>query len=220
MSSELRGRLLFGLDLAVNFLVPWLTYRVSRPHVDEAHAIMISAGAPMVWGLAQFARSRKVDAFSLLSLGGIVLSLAIFALGGSPKMLLVRESLITGIVGVVFLGSVLIGKPIVLEVLRGFVASTPPGDTGPMSKARAELEMYGDAPAFRRLMTTMTIAMGLLALVEMAARVGLALTLPTERFFIVAPIARYAIAGLVMGWLFFFAVPSFRREIRAARATD
>jgi hypothetical protein len=210
-SGVARTRVFFALDLAVNFLLPWLTYRVARPHVDEAHAIMISAVPPIAWGLVTFARKRKVDAFSILSLGGIAFSLGVFALGGSPKVLLVRESFVSGAIGVVFLGSALIGRPLMLEVIRAMAKSMPPGEAG--AKMRHELEVYGDAPPFRRLMTTMTIAFGTLGIAEMAARIALALSLPTERFLLIAPIARWAIAGVVMGWVFFFVVPAFRREM-------
>jgi hypothetical protein len=200
------------LDLAVNFLTPWLLYRASRPHVDETHAIMISAGAPMVWGLVQFARSRKVDTFSVLSLGGIALSFAIFALGGSPKVLLVRESLIVGATGLLFIVSALIGRPLMLELIRGMFGSMPAGETGHLARAREELESYADAPWFRGLMKTMTLAFGVFGIVEMAARMALAFALPTERFLLVAPIVRYAIAGVSVAWVFFYVRPAFRRN--------
>lgn len=206
------GRVFFALDLAVNFLMPWVFYRLSRPHVDEAHAIMISASAPMAWGLVQFARSRKVDLFSMLSLGGIVLSFAIFAFGGSPKVLLVRESLITGAIGLVFLVSVLVGRPLMFELARGFGKSMPAGESGMLARARRELESYADEPWFRRFMTMMTVVFGFFEIVEMAARVALALALPTERFLLIAPIVRYAILAVGFGWLFFYARPVFRRE--------
>lgn len=212
----IRGRVLFALDLAVNFLLPWLLYRASRPHVGETHAIMISAGAPMVWGLFQFARSRKVDTFSVLSLAGIVVSFAIIALGGSPKVLLVRESLIIGATGLVFIVSALIGRPLMLAVVRGLGESVPAGDTGMLARAREELETFADTPWFRRLMTSLTVAFGLFAIAEMAARIALALILPTERFLLVAPIVRYTVAGMMMSWMFLYVRPVFRRH----RATN
>lgn len=212
----MRGRVFFALDLAVNFLMPWLLYRASRPYVDETHAIMISAGAPMVWGLVQFAVNRKVDTFSLLSLGGIALSLGIFAFGGSPKVLLVRESFITGAIGVLFIASALIGRPLMFELIRGIAQSMPAGETGMLARAREELESYAEAPWFLRIMTTMTYAFGLFGIIEMAARIALALALPTERFLLIAPIARYAIAAVPIAWTYLYVVPAFRRGARSS----
>lgn len=213
----MRARALFTLDLAVNFLMPWLLYRASRPYVGETHAIMVSASAPMLWGLVQFARSRKIDALSILSLAGIALSFAIFAFGGSPKALLVRESFIIGATGVLFVVSALIGRPLMFALLQGIMQSMPAGETGMLSRAREELDSFSDAPWFRSLMTTMTVVFGLFGIAEMAARIALAVALPTERFLLVAPIVRYAVAGVGMAWMFFYARPAFRRN--AARVT-
>lgn len=192
--------------------MPWLLYRASKPHVTEAHAIMISSGAPAIWGIVQFVRNRKVDTFSILSLSGIVLSLAIFAFGGSPKVLLVRESLIVGAIGVLFILSAMIGRPLMLEVMRGVTNSMPASDGGKLARAREELETYAEAPFFRRLMTTMTVGFGIFGIAEMAARMALAFTLPTERFLLIAPVVRYAIAGVSLIWVWFYVVPVFRRE--------
>ena len=209
----------FALDLAINFLAPWFLYHLSRPHVDEAHAIMISAGAPAVWGLVQFARKRKVDAFSLLSLGGIALSLAILALGGSPKVLLVRESLIAGVTGVVFLVSALLRRPLMFALIRATLQSMPSGKGG-MARAREEIELYAGAPWFRQLMATMTVGFGVFGIAEMAARMALAFTLPTERFLLVAPIARYVIAGIAVAWMYLYAVPAARRGTASSGAAN
>jgi hypothetical protein len=78
---------LLALGVLFNFLLPWAVYRLSVPHLGETHAIMATAVAPAAWSLAQFARSRKVDAMSGLVLSGIALSLLVLALGGSPKIL-------------------------------------------------------------------------------------------------------------------------------------
>jgi hypothetical protein len=98
-----RKRLLFGVGLPCNVLLPWLSYRVSEPHIGEAHAIMISAVVPLAWSLFEFARNRKVDVISILVLSGIALSLIAIAFGGSPRLLLFRESLVTGLIGLVMI---------------------------------------------------------------------------------------------------------------------
>ena len=100
-----RKRVVLGLGVLFNFLLPWAVYRLSVPHLGETHAIVATAVAPGVWSLIQFARSREVYAMSVLVLSGIALSLVVLALGGSPKILLFRESLITGLGSLVLIGS-------------------------------------------------------------------------------------------------------------------
>ena len=100
-----RKRIILGFEFLFNFILPWAFYRLTKSHVGEIHAIMASAIPPTVWSLAQFIRSRRIDAISVLVLTGIGLSLLGFSIGGSPKLLLMRESLVTGLIGVAFIGS-------------------------------------------------------------------------------------------------------------------
>ena len=86
----------FVLELAVNFLLPWLAYRFALPHLGETGALIASAVPPIVWSLIELVRFRRVDALSIMVVAGIVLSVAAMALGGSPRMLLLRESLVSG----------------------------------------------------------------------------------------------------------------------------
>src|ERR1700760_4195238 len=93
----------FVLELAVNFLLPWLAYRLALRGVGDTGALIASAVPPLVWSTIELARFRRVDALSVMVVAGIALSVAAMALGGSPRMLLLRESLVSGAVGLVFL---------------------------------------------------------------------------------------------------------------------
>lgn len=91
------------LELVANLLLSWLAYRLALPHWGEVGALYASAAPPLVWSLVEFVRTRRVDALSALVLFGIALSILTFALGGSARILLVRESLAAGAMGIVFL---------------------------------------------------------------------------------------------------------------------
>lgn len=192
-----RKRLLFGLEVLFNFLLPWVCYRLAKPHWGEVHAIMASAAPPTLWSLIEFARSRRIDAISILVLGGIALSLAGFALGGSPKLLLLRESLITGLIGLVFVGSALIGRPLIYVLARASLSRRSPED-------RNEFEEESEKPEFRRVMTVMTIVWGLGLVVETGVRTVLVFSLPVGRFLIFGPVVGYATIGLLMLWTFLY----------------
>ncbi|MDR3559790.1 MAG: hypothetical protein P4L58_05305, partial [Candidatus Pacebacteria bacterium] len=49
---------------------------------------------------------------------GIALSLLAMLGGGGAKFLQLREKLVTGVIGLAFLGSALIGKPLIYELAR------------------------------------------------------------------------------------------------------
>jgi len=144
----------FVLELAVNFLLPWLAYRFTLPHLGETGALIASAVPPIVWSLIELARFRRVDALSMMVLAGIVLSVAAMALGGSPRMLLLRESLVSGAVGVVFLLSLPMRRPLIFYLARATVAREMEG-----GGARFE-KLWQERPALVSSMRLMTLVWG------------------------------------------------------------
>jgi uncharacterized membrane protein (DUF485 family) len=201
-----RKRVMLALEIIFNFLLPWIVYRIAKPHVGEIHAIMASAAPPMVWSLVEFARKRRVDAISVMVLGGIGLSLLGFALGGSPKLLLMRESLITGLIGIVFVGSALIGRPLMYVLASASLKRQSAEDS-------AEFETFKDDPAFHRMMTVMTIVWGAGFIVETAIRSVLVFSLPVGRFLIIGPIVGYGMIGLLMIWTFLYGRAADKRGV-------
>jgi hypothetical protein len=102
-----------GRELAVNFLLPFLIYRYANESVGAVLGLIAASAPPILWAIVVFVRERRVDAISIMALSGIALSLLAFSGGGGIKMLQLRENLVTGLVGLVFLGSAAIGRPLI-----------------------------------------------------------------------------------------------------------
>ena len=100
-----KGKLFVALDFLVNLGGPWLVYRLVEGSTSITGALIWSSVPPIIWSLWQLVHSRKLDVISMLVIAGIGASLAATMLGGNPRLLLVRESFITGIFGLVFLAS-------------------------------------------------------------------------------------------------------------------
>ncbi len=198
----------FVLELAVNFLLPWLAYRFALPLLGETGALIASAVPPIVWSLVELVRFRRVDALSVLVVGGIVLSVAAMALGGSPRMLLLRESLVSGAVGVVFLLSWPMRRPLIFYLARATVAREMEGGA-----ARFEA-LWRERPALVTAMRFMTLVWGIGLTGETALRAWMALTWPIERFLVVSPFIGYGIYGGLMLWTLWY-----RRSMRGRAET-
>lgn len=192
------------LELAVNFLLPWLAYRLARPHMGETGALIASAVPPIVWSLIELARFRRVDAISAMVVAGIALSIAAMALGGSPRMLLLRESLVSGAVGVVFLLSLPMRRPLIFYLARATVAREMEGGA-----ARFET-LWRERPALVSAMRFMTLVWGVGLTGETALRAWMALTWPIERFLVISPFIGYSIYGALMLWTLWY-----RKAIRS-----
>ncbi|MFM0394058.1 VC0807 family protein [Paraburkholderia phytofirmans] len=188
----------FVLELAVNFLLPWLAYRLALPHLGETGALIASAVPPIVWSLIELVRFRRVDALSVMVVAGIVLSVAAMALGGSPRMLLLRESLVSGAIGVVFLLSLPMRRPLIFYLARATVAREMEGGA-----ARFEA-LWQERPALVSAMRLMTLVWGVGLTGETALRAWMALTWPIERFLVVSPFIGYGIYGGLTLWTFWY----------------
>ncbi|MEW9584727.1 VC0807 family protein [Paraburkholderia sp. DGU8] len=186
------------VELAVNFVLPWLAYRLALPYLGETGALIASAGPPTVSSLIQLVRFRRVDALSMMVVAGIVLSVAAMALGGRPRVLLLRESLVSGAIGVVFLLSLPMRRPLLYYLARATVAREMAGGA-----ARFEM-LWRERPGLASSMRLMTLVWGAGLTCETALRAWMALTWPIERFLVVSPFIGYGIYGGLTLWTLWY----------------
>ncbi len=183
-------------ELVCNFLLPWLCYRWALPQWGETTALMASSLPPIVWSVVELLRFRRVDTLSLLVVGGIVLSLLVMLLGGSPRVLLMRESLLSGLFGVVFLLSLLMGRPLVYHLALAMLARES-------ADGKARFIRRWQEPAFRQAIRRMTGLWGWGLTLEAVIRAAMISQLSVERFLLLSPFVSYAIMALLIGltWL-------------------
>jgi hypothetical protein len=163
----------------------------------------------MIWSLWMVAGYKRLDVVSLLVMGGILLSLLAMAFGGSPRLLLLRESLITGFIGLVLLISLLFRRPLMYYLAQSTTARHSPEEaTG--------FDTLWEKPGFVRCMYTLSWVWGAALICETILRGTLAWTIPIEQFLIISPIVGYGIYFLLIGWTFWFV----RRLKAAAREKE
>lgn len=180
-------------DVVVNVLAPFAIYLIAKPHWGDVAALMLASLPPLSWSLGGFIRKRTLDALSILVLAGIALSLLAFLGGGSVRFLQLREKLVTLLIGLAFLGSAAIGKPLVWPLARAVA--------GRRSKeALAKIDARAGDAALRRIMMTMTLIWGGGLVAEFALAVILIYTLPVAEYLIVGPILGYATIGTLVLW--------------------
>lgn len=129
---------------------------------------------------------------------GIVLSIGAMALGGSPRMLLLRESLVSGAVGVAFLLSLPMRRPLIFYLARATVAREVAGGAERMDA------LWHESPFLAVSMRTMTAVWGVGLTCETALRSWMAWTWPVERFLVVSPFTGYGIYGALLLWTLWY----------------
>jgi hypothetical protein len=200
-------------ELLVNFVLPFLIYDYAETSVGQVRALLLSSVPPIV-SLVEFSRHRRLDALSVLAVGGIGLSLLAMLGGGGVQFLQLREKLVTGLIGLLFVGSALVGKPLVYELARATMRRKSE------DKAQ-EFEALQVHAGFRRTMTVMTLVWGFGLLADVAVSVALVFELSIREYLIVNPILGYATAGSLTVWSFFYGRSAKRRgEARSAAAAQ
>jgi hypothetical protein len=204
------GRL--ATELLVNFVLPFAIYTYAEAQLGAVGALLLSSVPPILWSLVEFVRHRRLDALSVLVMCGIALSLLAMLGGGGVKFLQLREKLVTGVIGVAFVGSAAIGKPLVYELARATIRR----------KSEDEAQEFGALQihaGFRRTMTFMTLVWGLGLLADVAVSVVLVFELNIRQYLIVNPILGYGTMGALSLWSILYGRRAKRRgEARRAEA--
>jgi hypothetical protein len=201
----------FVVEATVNVVLPFVVYSLARRDLGDVRALLASMVPPLAWSVVEFARKRRVDGLSVLVVVGIVLSLLAFIGGGSVRFLQLRENLVTGAIGLIFLGSAALGKPLVYQLARASALRK--------SAAEAEsLERLRDNVPFRHTMTLMTVVWGAGLIAQTALACVLVFTMSIAAYLIVSPIVGYGTLGLLALWTFWYGKRSRSRGIELPSA--
>lgn len=201
-------------QLFVAGVLPVVGYALLRPHVgNDATAL----AAVMVFPLADIALERRrhggFEPVGIISLIGIAVGLVgAVALHGNATLLKLRESMLTGLFGLVCLLSLFARRPAMFFLGRAFATG---GDPDKVAEFDAIWELPGTSRRFR--LVTAVWGVGLLG--ETTLRTILALTISTERFLTIAPVVGWITIGALI-WYSTRAIRAGERSLGLSPATD
>ncbi|CAN7764056.1 hypothetical protein LJR153_007181 [Paenibacillus sp. LjRoot153] len=173
--------------LLINGIVPWVLYVWLSNYMSSIAALTIATLVPLIDNVIHLARYRKLDAFGSLMLFTFLLTLVLVLLGGNEKILLVRESLITASVGVVFLCSLLFRRPIMYYLALRFIGNN-------------EFAVNWNYAYFRFVMRLMTFVWGIMLTVEASIRVVMVYQFSTEVYLALSNFVLYGFIGAAVMW--------------------
>ncbi|MCV7226296.1 VC0807 family protein [Mycolicibacterium komossense] len=186
MSSSVRPVL---QTVLVDVAPPLVAYYGLRAAGASEYVALISAtvlsGARVLYGVL---RSRRLDPFAAYLLLTFGMSLAVGLATDDPKTVLIGNTLVNGIGGLIFLGSCVVGTPLTQVVGERF--------------RKSDDEPVRDADRFRRVHIQLSAMWGIGLLLEVAVRlvvianesvdvangVNSAITLPVIGFLVLATI--------------------------------
>jgi len=182
-------------SLLWNALLPFVLYRVlhGRLHFSDLAALGWISVLPLIGIAWAYRRHRTVDLIGGLSLAGIVIGVGAVFIGGDPRLVLLRESLLTGVLGVACLVSFATPRPLMYYFARYFAA-------GPDAQAQAAFDARWVFPRFRRVMYVITAVWGAVYALEFTVKAVLVYTLPIDAVLVVSPIVSNAATLGAVAW--------------------
>jgi hypothetical protein len=189
------GAIVWGIVL--NAVVPVILYKLSLRYISpsEFTALVIAALFPMGKSVFDLVWHRQLDPISIVVLLGIAADGTAMFFGGSPRLLLLRESLFTGAFGFACLVSLLLPRPMMFYFSRYFMAGADPARQARFNAAW----QFAEVRFSHRLVTSVW---GAVFLGELILRIILIYQLPPAAVLVISPIIIGVLTIVTMTWAF------------------
>ena len=210
------GGIIWGIVL--NAIIPVVLYRLSRHYLSfsEFTALILATTFPLGKSIFDFARRGHVDPISIVVLLGIAFNGVALLFGGSPHLLLIRESLFTGAFGVACFVSLLLPRPLMFYFGRHFMAKSD-------EQRRTRFDAAWKLPEVRFSHRLITAVWGCVFVGELILRIVLVYHLSTSKVLIFSAILIGSLTVVTMIWTFNYGHRVRRRasaQLNQVRSSD
>ncbi|MFJ9611541.1 VC0807 family protein [Kitasatospora sp. NPDC101176] len=163
------------LGVAWDVVVPIAVYYGLRAGgVSVFVALLAGAVLPALTTAVQWQRTRSLEGMAGFIAGTMLLGVAAALVSGSPRFLLAKDGWLTGVAGLWFLASIRARRPLL------FHAGRPLLEGRFRSDGTSWDVLWEREPAFRRIWRVSTAIWGVAMLLDAAARIVMAYTLPVD----------------------------------------
>ncbi len=176
------------VSLVINGVFPVVVYNLFLDHFSSFVSLLIATLIPLGDNLFHILKYREADAFGLFMLTGFVLSLLAFILGGNERLILLRESMVTGLLGLIFIASLFFAKPLIYHFAIRFSSSDA-------SDKKAQFQKNWEIPYFRLVLRIMTAIWGISLLGEAILKIILVYELTIPAFLAISQLIFYGVIG-------------------------
>lgn len=211
-SSPGRSALLHSIlrVLIVNAAIPYACYTLLKANdVSDVTALSIAAIAPALEALVSVLRSREVNIISLFVLGDLLVGIIIMFLGGDPRVIVLRESLFTGALGLTCFVSLLFPRPLMFFVGRSLIAGNDPAHI-------ARYNQLWQNSSVRHIARVCTVVWGGVYSGGYLLHLLLVSALPLAAVVAIGPLLTGGLIGAALLWTFAY-LRSARQRVRAVQ---
>ncbi|CAG8488750.1 13850_t:CDS:1 [Acaulospora colombiana] len=184
-SNQRKRFISIGIMMFVEVVLPIILYYILEGHLPTIWALVISGVPPLIAVIFGIVRHRRVDITGVLVIFSFVIGAVVATVQGDPKLYLLRESFFTGVIGLVFLITLIPFKfgsfqmrPIVFYLAKDMQTGGT-FSSGDRTQASTDEETIAESwerywglyPKFREGFIIMTAVWGLGLLLEVVLRV-------------------------------------------------
>ncbi|MGA2392721.1 MAG: VC0807 family protein [Candidatus Lustribacter sp.] len=195
-----------GLSLVAPLLVIQL---LLHRGVAPIYALSAAAVFPLAEMVYEAVTTRHIGVIAIVSFIGIVVGFGLSFATGNAVFALLKDSVLTGTFGLVFLISLATPKPLIYRLNLDLAGADP--------AARAASEALWEVPEARRSFRLITLVWGAGLLLDAVARVIAVLTLPLATATGASPVIAVVFVGGILVWTVLYV--KARRAAAAARTT-
>ncbi|MBV9335596.1 MAG: hypothetical protein JO243_06850, partial [Solirubrobacterales bacterium] len=152
-----------------------LYYLLRSEGVSYAVALLVGAALPAVAAGSTLLLERRADPVAVMMLAALAGALLSSLIAHSPRFLLAKDGLITGMWGVWFMASARGQRPAALIFARPLMEGMR------MFAGHSWDVLWATEPRFRRIWRVSTVMWGVGLLLDAAARVAISYTLPVDQ---------------------------------------
>ncbi|MFI9240628.1 VC0807 family protein [Streptomyces sp. NPDC053079] len=204
------------VSIVCNVVLPIVTYnQLTDAGWSDFSALALSSVWPLVDTVVYLVWHRRIDEFAVITFIFMLLTLAVTAVGPhSTRLLLVKDSAVTGLFGLVCLATLAAPRPLMFYFGRKF------GTDGTKEGLARWNALWEQQPGFRRVMRTITLVWGVGYAVEALVRIGLSYALPTDTMVAVNSVLSYGVPALLVAWTVTYSKRARARGQAAAAAAS
>ncbi len=180
-----RGAGRSALGLLIDLVAPIVLYYGLRSAGASIYlALIVGAVTPALSATVNAVKHRRVDGLAVAVLALLVVSTSVSLIGGSPRFLLAKDSLLTAAWGAWFIVSLHAQRPLTFRFTRPLLEGRKVFDPATRKRAAPTTqswdELWEQEPRFRRAWRVTTVIWGAAMLLDAVLRVIMAYTLPAD----------------------------------------
>ncbi|QBD74939.1 hypothetical protein EPA93_02610 [Ktedonosporobacter rubrisoli] len=187
-------------SILLNGVLVLVVYQLAKhfTSASDVNALLLSALPALIGTIISLIRQHRVDVLGAFSLVTIAVSLGLSFMTGDARLLLIRESFLTMLFGIICLISLLFQKPVWYYIIGYFITGNN----------REQMAAYDGAwrefSAFRIYIRNVTILWGVIYVVEFLIRLVLIYTLSIPLVLLISPFLLTGLTVLASGITFLY----------------